>query len=68
MSNGDKTTKPTIETVLERIDSLAEQLTEVRERQTGMQEQLTEMRVIVVRLEEKQDKLQADLMTGLKQV
>lgn len=54
MSEDDKTTKPTIETVLERINALAQQLVEMRE--------------IVVRLEEKQDKLQVDLNTGLKRV
>lgn len=49
MSEDDKTTKPTIETVLERINALAQQLVGVRE--------------IVVRLEEKQDKFQAELET-----
>lgn len=58
MSEDDKTTKPTIETVLERINTLAQQLQTFQE---SVNTQLPEMREIVVRLEEKQDKMQADL-------
>ena len=60
MSEDDKTTKPTIETVLERINAFSQQFQTFQE---NTNVQLTEMREIVVRLEEKQDKMQADLDT-----
>lgn len=72
MSEDDKTTKPTIERVLDKINALAQQFLTFQE---NTNTQLTEMREIIVRLEEKQDKLQAeletvktDLRTGFKKI
>jgi uncharacterized protein Yka (UPF0111/DUF47 family) len=72
MDEDNKTTTPMLETVLERINVLAQQFQTFQE---NTNTQLTEMREIVVRLEEKQDKFQAeletvknDLRTGFKKI
>jgi predicted RNase H-like nuclease (RuvC/YqgF family) len=61
MSSDEMTTKPTIETVLERISSLTEQV-------SSFAQQVTEIHEIVVELREGQEKFKDEISAGFKKI
>jgi predicted RNase H-like nuclease (RuvC/YqgF family) len=68
MNNEDMKTSPTIETLLERINAIAQQVSSIDARVNSIGQQLIEVRDIVVELRDGQEKIKAEMAAGFKQV